>query len=267
MRRIIKLIAITLAIATTFNVQAKGNKIAIAAHRGFWNCEDAGFAQNSIASLREAQRNGFWGSEIDVHLTKDDHIVVNHDQAINGVDIHSNPFSVVREQKLANGETIPTLDEYLIQTEKSKTTKLVLEIKMQGSKERDEQLTQMSIDALKAHGLYNPERVMFISFSIYACEYIAKNAPEFTNQYLSGNLSPKELKDKGINGLDYHYLVLFIHPKWVKQAHELGMSVNVWTVNKRRFIKKCIKLGVDCITTNDPLLTRELLGEREQKLK
>ena len=43
------------------------------------------------------------------------------------------------------------------------------------------------------------------------------------------------------------------------------MSVNVWTVNKKEDIQKMIDLGVDCITTNEPLLVRELLGGKEKK--
>lgn len=48
-------------------------EIAIVAHRGFWNCDEAGMAKNSIASLAMAQKNGFWGSEFDVNMTADAH--------------------------------------------------------------------------------------------------------------------------------------------------------------------------------------------------
>ena len=41
------------------------------------------------------------------------------------------------------------------------------------------------------------------------------------------------------------------------------MSVNAWTVNKEEDIREMIDLGVDCITTNEPELTRSILGERE----
>ena len=53
------------------------------------------------------------------------------------------------------------------------------------------------------------------------------------------------------------------HPEWVKDAHDLGMSVNVWTVNKEEDIRAMIDCGVDCITTNEPELVRQILGERE----
>ena len=40
----------------------------IVAHRGFWNCEEAGYAKNSIASLKCAQQADVWGSEFEAAL-------------------------------------------------------------------------------------------------------------------------------------------------------------------------------------------------------
>jgi glycerophosphoryl diester phosphodiesterase len=41
------------------------------------------------------------------------------------------------------------------------------------------------------------------------------------------------------------------------------MKVNVWTVNKRKDIEKMIDLGVDYITTDEPLLVREIISEKK----
>ena len=43
------------------------------------------------------------------------------------------------------------------------------------------------------------------------------------------------------------------------------MSVNVWTVNKAKDMRNFIDMGVDVITTNEPLLLREILGDKEFK--
>jgi len=43
----------------------------------------------------------------------------------------------------------------------------------------------------------------------------------------------------------------------------LGLKVNVWTVNKRKDIEKMIDLGVDYITTDEPLLVREIINEKK----
>ena len=53
-------------------------KTGIVAHRGFWNCEEAGYAKNSVAALRCAQEAGFWGSEFDVNMTSDGVLIVYH---------------------------------------------------------------------------------------------------------------------------------------------------------------------------------------------
>lgn len=242
------------------------SRIAIAAHRGFWDCDGAGRMENTIAALREAQTAGLWGSEFDIHLTSDDQIVVHHDRHIKGTDIQTTELSKLREYTLGNGEKMPTLDEYLAQGAKSRATVLVLEFKSQYDEDRENTLVDLTLQKIKEHGLYDPSRIMFISFSLNVCKRIAEKAPEFTNQYLSGNIAPSELKAMGINGIDYQHGVLANHPEWVAEAHSLSMSVNAWTVNQEEKIRAMISLGVDCITTNDPLLTREILGDRELRL-
>ena len=39
-------------------------------------------------------------------------------------------------------------------------------------------------------------------------------------------------EEAGCTGLDYHYRVFQKNPDWVKKAHDLGLTVNVWTVDK-----------------------------------
>ena len=90
--------------------------VQICAHRGFWKSESAGKAQNSIASLKAAQDNGFWGSEFDVHLTSDGVVVVNHDPVFHLTNVQTHTYSqLTRKGKLSNGETLPTLDQFNLQ--------------------------------------------------------------------------------------------------------------------------------------------------------
>ena len=245
-------------------IDQKG-KTAVVAHRGFWNCEAAGFAENSIASLKAAQDHGFWGSEFDVHITTDDVILVFHNDEIDGARIDTCEAAVFAEHRLANGEKIPTLDEYLTQGEKSDKTVLVLELKPEITIEREDALVDLSIEALRAHNLLDPKRVIFISFSKYICDRIAAEYPEFINQYLEGDFSPEELAEFGINGFDYYEKTVLKDSTIVERAHALGMSTNAWTVNKPEEMQKFIDLGIDAITTNEPLVLRDLLGEKEFK--
>ena len=246
------------ALTSVLGACTKGPQIV--AHRGYWDLP--GCSQNSIASLREAQRFGCWGSEFDLHLTADDVVVVNHDATIGETSIQDSPFSEVRAHTLSNGEPVSTLDEYLAQGETDRSCVLVLELKPHKTVERESLLIDLCLEALKAHGLYKPSRAVFISFSHYICQELVTRAPGFTVQYLEGDLSPEQLHAEGINGLDYHYSVFQKNPQWVEEAHALGMSVNVWTVNQEDLIREMIGLGVDQITTNDPALVRRLIKEQ-----
>lgn len=255
----------TAASAGSFPKVNQKGKVGIAAHRGFWNCEAAGFTQNSIAALKAAQDAGFWGSELDIHVTSDDVVVVNHDNSVGGVKIQDNPYSALKDVRLKNGEKVPTFDEYLTQGEKSKKTVLVVEFKIQKDQAREDVLVEKSVELLKAHGMFSPDRVVFISFSYHICEVIAAKYPEFVNQYLNGDKTPEELRAAGINGIDYESRVMLRHPDWAAKCAELGMSSNVWTVNKEERMKQFIKDGVNTITTNEPLLLRSILGKDEFK--
>jgi glycerophosphoryl diester phosphodiesterase len=243
------------------NTDAQEKEIAIVAHRGFWNCEQAGHAKNSIAALKEAQENGFWGSEFDVNMTKDGQLLIFHDAEVSGKRIDKNPASAFSGIHIKNGEPIPTMDEFLKQAVKHPETMLVFELKIHSTKEIETEAVKASIEKLKEYGVFSPDRVMFISFSKHICMKFAELAPGFTVQYLDSSANPNELIELGINGIDTHYTVLLSNRKKYKDARKNGMSVNTWTVNNKNDIIKMIRLGVDQITTDNPLLVRSVLPE------
>ena len=89
--------------------------------------------------------------------------------------------------------------------------------------------------------------------------------PDNRVEYLGGEIAPSELYEAGIRGIDYHFSVLDKHPEWIQEAHDLGMIVNAWTVNKEEDIVRMLDLGADHITTNEPELAQRLIREREAK--
>ena len=258
--RISKILTVALAaLMLCVNADARKKEYGIVAHRGFWNCEEAGYAKNSIAALRCAQEAGFWGSEFDVRITSDSVLIVYHDKRINGKRIEKLPYSEIKDITLENGEQIPTLDRFLEQGKKYPETMLVVEFKPLRSEETDFILVDLTIETLKRHGLYDPERVMFISFGLHICEKIAAEHPQFKVQYLKSIKSPQKVATLGINGIDYNHMILSICDKWVEQARELGMDVNAWTLNKAATTQRMLGAGVDQITTDTPLLAREMM--------
>lgn len=220
----------------------------IVAHRGYWDC--AGSAQNSITSLKLADKIGCYGSEFDVHLTKDGVIVVHHDQNVGKIDIQTSTYKALKKERLKNGEKIPTLEQYL-NAGKDLSCKLVLEIKRQMVQSHEDSLVRQCVDLVKSKGL--TDRIVWISFSGKACELLHQLLPDAHIQYLLGDWDPKTIKAKGLSGIDYEQKVLALHPEWIKECHDLGLVVNVWTVNDLNTINQFIKAGVDFITTNAPV--------------
>ena len=53
------------------------------------------------------------------------------------------------------------------------------------------------------------------------------------------------------------------HPEWIKEAHDLGLKVNVWTVDETEEMKWLIEQKVDFITTNEPVVLLEELKKNK----
>lgn len=227
----------------------------IIAHRGYWDCP--GSAPNSLASLRKAQELKVYGSEFDVHLTADGIAVINHDDSIKGMAIESSTYEQLKAIPLDNGEPLPTLEQYLIQGKKSKATQLILEIKPHQSKEAEDKAVATVLSLVKKHNL--EKQTEYISFSLNICRELIAKAPGTKVAYLKGELEPKALKEMGCTGLDYHYKIMQLHPEWIKAAHDLGLSVNVWTVNDPAVMQALLDQGVDYITTDKPLEMARLI--------
>lgn len=224
-------------------------KTKIIAHQGYWDC--AGSARNSVASLNKAQEIRAYGSEFDVHLTSDGVLVVYHDDTINGKSIEESTYAVLKETTLANGEHLPTLEQYLIQGKKVKSTKLILEIKPHKTKETEDKAVAAILALVKKH---KAEQITeYISFSLNICKELVRLSPGITVAYLKGELEPAVLKEMGFTGLDYHYKIIEQHPAWIKEAQALGLTVNVWTVNDPVIVQSLVQQGVDYITTDKPV--------------
>jgi len=101
-------------------------KTQIIAHRGYWN--QPGSARNTISSLKNAQTLGVYGSELDVHITADNQVIVCHTIPFN-ITISTVLHSRTERSETQNGEVVPTLDAYLEQAQKNTKTKLIIEIK------------------------------------------------------------------------------------------------------------------------------------------
>jgi glycerophosphoryl diester phosphodiesterase len=229
----------------------------IIAHRGAW--KKLGLPQNSIASLRQASALGCDGAEFDVRLTADGVLVVNHDADFYGLDIEKSTYRELLKARHSNGETIPTLEEYLSAGVKSPNLKLILEIKSSSAgSSRTKEIAEKSV--VKVQEL-QAQQVEYISFdydalrTVRVCDAAARVA------YLGGDKSPAQLQADGFFGADYPHEIFHIYPAWIKEAHALGLTVNAWTVNDATGMKRLLEAGADYITTDEPELLREIIAQ------
>lgn len=231
----------------------------VVAHRGYWRTD--GSAQNSIVSLQKAAAIGCYGSEFDVWITVDGVPVVFHDATINGIRIEDATYAELMNHRLANGEFLPTLQQYLLEATKTEGCQLILEIKPHSTAQRDERIVQRCLELI--HMLKLQKRTEYISFSKHVCEYLHAEEPNAKIAYLNGDISPKDIKAMGLTGIDYHYNVFKKHPEWLKESQQLGVEVNVWTVDGDDALTEFANMnGIDIITTNDPEILQRILKKK-----
>ena len=232
----------------------------IVAHRGYWRTD--GSAQNSITSLQKAAAVGCYGSEFDVWLTADGVPVVFHDATIDGIRIEDTTFATLMNHRLQNGEFIPTLQQYLTEGSKIEGCQLILEIKPHRNEVRDKRIADMCVELVRTLGL--EKKTEYISFSKVVCQRLHEITPDSKVAYLNGELSPAQIKEMGLTGIDYNDKVFVKHPEWLQEAKQLGVEVNVWTVDGEENLRHHVNLeGVDLITTNDPEILKGILAEQE----
>lgn len=230
-------------------------KTKIIAHRGYWQT-DPPTAENSLQALENAQKLNIYGTECDVRMSKDGVLIVYHDEYHGTMEISESNFADLQKLKLDNGENIPTLKQYLEKGKEKPSLKLMIELKPINSEFKENELVQKTIQHVKE--LQLESQIEFISFSVNTGDQLKKEEPTFKVHYLNGDLSPSQIKEKGFDGIDYHYSIFLKNPTWISQAKDLGLMTNSWTVNDIEIFKQLRKQGIDFVTTDSPDLLLNL---------
>lgn len=225
------------------------------AHRG---ASGSGNKENSRESLKAALDSHFYGSETDVWMTTDGRLMINHNPDRAGVTIRTSTYNQCKDLTIGNGETMPTLDEFLdIVNSSNSPTKLIIEIKeASGIVTYNEDAAQKTVELVRAKGM--EDKVEYISFSWEACKKVHQLAPKAKVAFLSSNnksddvKTPAEVAAAGLTGIDYNTGLMHANTGYYDQAHKLGLSVNVWTINDKAAATTERNYGADFITANNP---------------
>lgn len=233
--------------------QIKKNNTKMIAHRGLSKIE----CENTIAAFIAACNRSYFGTECDIHLTKDKVFVLSHDhntQRLSSVDkvISESTFVELQEVTLYEYGTniqkqylkIPSLAEYIFVSKKYQK-KCFIELKPAFSYEELEQL----INEINAFDYL--DHSIFISFNYQNLIKLRELKHDIHLQYLIGNNKPDDLLERCINiqtDIDIYYQSLTRED--VDIFHQNKIKVNVWTVDNCDCAERLISWGVDFITTN-----------------
>lgn len=228
------------------------NKPLMIAHRGLSSFEK----ENTMAAFIAGGNHTYYGMECDIHVTKDNKIVVCHDsnlERVSGVNlvIEESTYEEIQKVELLDCSKehnwpylkVPTFEEYLdccIRYEKV----AVIEFKFL-FKEED---VYRVLDIVKSRNYL--DNCVFISFVYENLLYVRKYDCNINVQFLLANWTD-ELINRCINDsidIDIHYS--FLNKKRVDYLHENNLKVNVWTVDDPEMGKKLSRMKVDYITTN-----------------
>jgi glycerophosphoryl diester phosphodiesterase len=228
--------------------------IYVVGHRGAAGVEP----ENTIRGFRYALELGVDYVECDVHLTKDNQLIVMHDETVdrttNGTGaIRNLTFAEIRSLDAGKGERVPTLTEVL-EVVKDKAI-LLIELKGEGVEEN-------AVQTVKEKQM--DKQVIFTSFHLDRIRQVKNLASSLKVGAIFGKLpsdSCQQALRAGASGIGVHYRNL--RQELVEEAHRHGLDVRAWNPDTVPEMQAMIDLGVDGVSSNRPdLLISLVRGSR-----
>ena len=225
-------------------------------HRGF----SGNYPENTMLSFRKAVEAGVDGIELDVHLTKDNRLVIIHDETI---DRTSNGSGHVKDMTLEElrkydysasfagvygKNEIPTLEEYF---DYVKDLPIVTNIELKTGVYEYPTIERRVIEMVRAYHL--EEKIIFSSFNHYTVLRCKEIAPEIKCGFLTSDWIADfgdYAKSRGVECCHPWFITLL--PEIVREIHSQGREINTYTVNEAEDVKRLSALGVDTLIGNYP---------------
>lgn len=235
----------------------------VVAHRGGANLAP----ENTLAAFRNALQMGIQVMELDVHPTRDGHLVVIHDDTLERTTTGMGPVRQHTLEELQQfdagswysssfaGERIPTLRS-ILKLARENDAGLVIELKHPCDGPRYAHIEEQLLKELQSEQM--TERVVVISFDF---ETVTRLDPSLKRGFLF--YQPTDLSQLGRLDWIGPYLGL-VDRQMVEQAHALGMKVNVWTVNEEQDMRRMLEIGVDAVTSDSPDVCLKVGGFRSR---
>ncbi|MFL0581725.1 glycerophosphodiester phosphodiesterase [Solibacillus silvestris] len=223
----------------------------ILAHRGY----SAKYPENTMIAFLEAAKLNIWGVEFDVHLTKDNQLVVIHDESINRTSTGKGFVKDMTLEELRTfdyglwfapefaSQKIPTLAEVLT-VFKATPFQINIEIK-------SDIFEYPGIEALIAneiHAFNIEDQVIISSFNHESIARFQQIMPNVKTALLFASLIMnleeyiKKFNTDAIH-IPYYYGMRSI----VQQTVKNGIIVRAYTVNDAAIARQMESLGIDAV--------------------
>ncbi|MFC6315380.1 glycerophosphodiester phosphodiesterase [Lapidilactobacillus achengensis] len=222
-------------------------------HRGY----PVRFPENSLEGFRYVATHGIYGAETDVQRTKDEQLVIMHDEWIDRTTngrgmIKDYTLEELREFRLANGEPIPTLAEFLAVFV---DTDIQIDIEFKTSFNRYLGIEAQTQRMVERAGL--AQQTLYCSFNPDSLLEIHNIAPQMERALL---VELPELPDWG----RIHGIVDSLHTH--QYLPDIQIPQRIWSVDDPKQMRAQLHLPyVDGLITNRFELAKDMV-EREERL-
>ncbi|HQC41716.1 MAG TPA: glycerophosphodiester phosphodiesterase family protein, partial [Petrotogaceae bacterium] len=214
----------------------------------------------TLQAIISAKEMGADSCEIDVQLTKDSRVVVFHDKSLKrltGISEYVNNLDYEELIALAGQQVKIPLFEDILDYAKD-NIKLVVELKPDS---RKTDLVEKVVGYVKNRNMIS--KVMIQSLDYKSLEMIETIEPRIATGFIAYMLYG-----------DYKKLVVdflnveksYLSEKMIKDIHNAGKKVWVWTVNSEDEMEKFVDMKVDGILTDDILTLKNYLKEKSEEI-
>lgn len=243
-------------------INTEGTKVW--AHRGA-----SGYApENTLEAFKKAEKMKADGVELDVQLTKDEELVVIHDETVDRVSGEKGFVKdyTLKELKRLNVSKhmpsydkktrIPTLDEVF---DLLKNTEMTINIELKNGIVQYKNLEKKVLALVEEYDML--DRIWCSSFNHESIVRMKKLCPDmrcgllFSDIIVNPAEYASELHVDALHPATYHMQ----DENYIDKAHGRGLRAHVWTVNEKHEMKALVKAEADAIITNYPDIAVEVV--------
>jgi len=221
----------------------------IFAHRGASAIEP----ENTLLAFKSACAANSDGVEFDVHQV-DGQLMVFHDRYLERTTsgsglLNEYSFTQLRQLDAGKGAVIPTLHEVLTVVANQST----INIELKGIEIEHISLLFDCLDKAKNTLKLDFTKILLSSFNHHLLQAINQQRPELSLGALTASLPLNHaLFAQQLKAYSVHIVIDYINEAFVQDAHQRGLKVYVYTVDKLIDIQRMKAMKVDGIFANHP---------------